>query len=437
MENLLKVTALYVVFFYLLYKLYRVNRRNNKRIGAYSGIVFAFILYYCVVPLIINSVDIKENNKYVQSIIDASGGRYVFAVVSIIVFILVFSYVYRRYNKRTSEIKYEFQEKKWRKISKIFSWITYVVGGGAFCIYIVAFGGIGNLLKNAEYLRSFATSGTSLVSYYASIMVVPARLITVTPILSLTLCSKKEKNWLVYRIMFVTSLIMMGLFVLSNAGRTSIILMILMFLIPFMGKFVKHPWRIAIILGSFALPFLGILDALFLFFAGKGWNYNTVNAISYISQFSHPFSNVLNAGEIVKISGLRWGQDFVTGFLNLVPGVNFSVSYEPTSFFYGGANWNITGGTPNDILTFSYLEFGIVGIILVAILTGIIVGKMDRLLKQFNLTYSFRVVATSVIINMFAYVINADIVSLVRNQFQLTIVCICVLYSCKRVVARK
>lgn len=431
-EKILKDLVIILTIIILFFFLHRQNKQNGI-VSAYSGVLFSLILYFGFVPLIIlNMKKIDKNNGYAQMIFSSNLKDFFVAIFAVILFLATFTFIYHLYNKKTIYNKYFFDLKRWLLACKLVTWITFIIGIITLMIYIRAFGGVGSLLSKAEYLRSFATSGTSIVSYVASLLVIPARLITVTPIAVLSIINNKTKFRIVYKIIFIISLVFTIIFYLANAGRTSIIILILMFGIPLLQRFTKYPWRVAIVLGCIALPFLGILDALFLYMQNGEWNYVFEDLSSYITQFSYPWSNVLSMGKIVDIFGFRWGQDYITGVLNIIPGINFSTSYEPTSFFYGGSNWKITGGTPNDIITFSYMQLGYIGVIVTATLFGIIIGKIDRSLGQFDENYAYEVIKASVILNIFTFVVNSDISSLMRNQFQLTFVCVCILYSCKK-----
>ena len=421
------------VFFILVVSLMKQNKRNGRKISSYSGIVFAFILYYTVIPLIIlNSSQIDKSKRTIRFILSTNTVNFVSAEIAILLFFAFFTYTYRRQNNNRLVIKYQFDKGKWINISKIVTWFTFVIGGITFIIYIRAFGGVSNLLSQAEYMRSFATSGTEFMSYSSSIMVIPARLITVTPLSVLALMNKRVKNYLLYRGIFIISMLLTLIFVMSNAGKTAIITWLLIFIVPIIGKFTKHPWIIAIALGIAMIPFLGVLDAFFVYLQDGNWSYTSQDFLSYIYSFTYPWTNILNMENIVQEFGMRWGKDFITGFLNIIPGLTFEAAYEPVSFFYGGENWKITGGTPLDIITFGYMQLRIIGVIGVAILLGSVLGKLDRILRQFRNDYVGKVVVTSIAVNFFSFAVNADVSSVIRGQFQLIFMCICVIYSCRK-----
>lgn len=403
-----------------------VNIRNGNVVGSGAGIIFAVVFYYMIIPLIIIWFGYEIDYWRINDVLDSDFEQIFRAVVAVWSFLFVFKVSYFRYNNLRFSV---FSEDKWLILCKRLVWFTFIVGGISFIIYISAFGGILNLLLYSEYLRSFSTSGASVVSYAASIMVIPARLIIVTPILCLSLIEKKGTSNIIYKFLWLISFVLALLFMLANAGRTLIILMLIIYLFPFLKKISRRPWTLLVICGCVSLPLLSILDNLFVYLSGGDWNYSSMKTIEYLPQFSYPICNVLNMQQIVDHSHFRWGQDFFTAFINLIPGVDFEASYVPTSSYYGGTDWKMTGGTPNDVITFGYLEFGILGVILMAYLLGCISGKIDAYIRQLGNSYALQVVTTSLIVNMFAYIVNSDIVSLVNNQMQLTIISLCLLYS--------
>jgi oligosaccharide repeat unit polymerase len=298
-------------------------------------------------------------------------------------------------------------------------------------VYIIAFGGVARLLSYAEYMRSFATSGTEFTSYIVSIMVIPARMITVTPIVVIPII-EKSRNKLLYKFIFVVSMILAVIFLLFNAGKAGIITFALCFIIPFLHKRIKHPWKITIIFGIVGVKILDLLDALFVYLQNGNWKITTNTIMESITGFTYPFRNLLFLPQMTEEFGFRWGRDFIIGPINIIPGVFFEPSYVITSKFFVGNNWKSIGGVPDDIITFGYLQLGLIGVIGVAVLFGIICGKIDRILSQIDSNSSYYFVATSIVISIFNYMASADITGLIRNQFQLYLCVFCVLYASSR-----
>jgi len=430
MERSLVIICFCALSVFAFFSLKKMVTYNNNTVLCGSAVLFSILLYYCVVPIIVLCCESVNNDSGFVFIIQNSRiGSFFYSIFLIV--LLILSYLFFYYNKKIRFKSKWIDYKTFRsfyKIDKRFFLFTFLIGGLSLIIYIYSFGSIAQLLFYAEYLRSFATSATDIVSYEASILVVPARLITVTPLLILPLYYRyKKKSYFIY---FLVSLFLACIFLLANAGRTYIISFLLMFAVPILMKKFKHPWFIVILAGLFGMQLLDVLDTLFIYLKTDVWNQEETNIIHYLGQFSYPISNVLNVSGIVDSNnGFRYGQDFITGLLNIIPGVNFPTSIEPTSFFYGGSDWHTAGGVPNDIITFGYLEFGIFGPIIMGALLGIITRKADCVLIKFNRDYGLNVFKCAIVVCSFLYIVNADIISLVRNQMQTTCLFFCILYA--------
>lgn len=409
----------------LILYLYSINKRYGF-VGVNSSIIFAFTLYYFMIPFI--GITYKPDLRGYNIILHAESNEYIEAYTLIVSFIISYIYVYRRSFLHDVKQGESIQYRKFYARCRFLGILTLLVGGVSFSLYASAFGGFRMLLMYAEYLRSFTTSAGEFVNYETMLLVVPARLITVCPIFLLFVASYSE-NKKIYMALFVVSLILAFLFHLSNAGKTGLLIFFLTFFVPTVSKWSRHPWRWTILFALIASSSIAVLDALFVSLStGEELKFTTGESIlSELSQFMYPISNVFHSGEIVARYGLRYGKDFITGVLNIIPSVNFEPSYIPTTRYYGGDNW--TAGTPNDIITFAYLEFGVIGPFLIGALMGKIAGKLDNILCHLSISFSANVFKTALIVCMFTLVVNADVVSIVRNQFMVTLLSLTLLSS--------
>ena len=382
MDRLFFCIILIILFVVHFYNLIRENRKNG-RVGAFSAVMLTCIIYYDLYPLLVyswgNENDLTVNQLEIRG---ANVLNFLFAELCIIVFTLFFYFAYHRYNNRAKREVYTYDQAKFVRICAWMSHFTFFIGATTFIAYIYAFGGIGSLLAKAEYLRSFATSGAEFVSRFQSILVVPARMITVTPVVSFPLTTKDfSVNYkFIYKLEFCLSLLLSIVFLLTNAGKAPIIVFSICFIMPILKKFFKHPWRMVFLFSFFSLPILDYMDELFVWLQKGFWVQSTRSSIEILDQFGYIYQNNLYLQEIVAQYGIRWCQDFITGFLNVVPGITkFPPSYIVTSEFFNGVNWMYIGGRPVDIITFGYLELGLLGVILMAILFGIICGYQSIL----------------------------------------------------------
>lgn len=411
------------------------NIKRTDTVGAYTATIFSIAFFYEIVPIIfyynIGAIDVSSFGKFIQS---ASFEQFLHAEFNILLFTIIFHLVYIKRNNKMLRNYYSMSESKMNASLRFVSNVTYLIGGISFVLYITAFGGVHNLLARAEYLRAFVSSGTEYVSYFQSILVVPARMITVTPIVCLSLLKINDnlKNRWFYIFEFITSMVLSIIFLLSNAGKGPIIIFGLCFIVPLFGKYIKHPWRLSMLFAVIGIPMLDYIDEIFLWFQRGVWNPQKHSILTIMNAFAYPYSNVLNMNNIVNQFGIRWCRDYITGILSIIPGVNFTPSYVATSEYYGGINWARVGGTPIDIITFGYVELYFIGVMIIAFIFGAICGKFDRIIDSLPKSIGYTILSTSIVACIYGYVMSADISGLVRNQFQFYLTGFVLLYSIRR-----
>lgn len=434
MREVLYVFSLFIIAIIHIIILFRQNWQNGG-VTTHSAVLFTMLFYFEIVPILIYLGVVSQSDAsyslMVNMILKCSPGEFILAECSVLAFTLAFDISYKRYNNRQKIVAYSFNEERMHKALKVIAFITVIIGGTAFILYIQAFGGISSLLSYADYFRSFRTNKTDIIGYGSTLLVVPARLILVAPIVLWPFIKDTLRHRGILKVLFIVVLAFSVIFLLFNAGKTGIVVMILCFAIPFLNKFTKHSWALCIIGGCFMLPILGAMDSLFAYLTTGRWYVFSTTGSTYIGQFSYVYANILKLNTMVNSSGLRWGSDFITGVLNLLPGLDFSASYEVTSALYYGPNWMQIAGVPDDIITFGYLQFGIIGVALVGVILGFFCGKIDFLIRQMDKD-KYAVIITSVILCMYSYVVNADIGVLIKSQFQLTLCSFCILYSVRR-----
>lgn len=411
--------TLIVIFVFLI--------MNNKKKLMCNAILFAFMFYYSIVPMVMLFSN-STNNSYGSKYVDADVFQILYAYFLIIIFVTIFLMSYRCSIRGFRRAYYfTIDEQKFIKVCKLVSKLTFIVGGFSFVLYIFAFHGIASMLLHAEYLRSNATTGSEFLPYWASILFVPSRLIIFTPISLIPVIShSKKKTW---RILFAISFFLAVVFLLFNAGKAPIAAFGITFLYPILRKKSKHPWIVIILMVVVALPLLGIMDSLFLYFSTGYFPKAIIDIGNLFIGFAYPYSNAINVDNIVAINGFRFFRDFLTGVLNVLPGVSFSSSYEPTSFFYNGNNWRIIGGTPNDIITFSYLEGSLLGVLVISFLLGSICKRLDYLFRMTARDSALNYFIAVISVSLFLLIGSSDIHSIVQNQVFLTLGVLCIIVS--------
>lgn len=395
-----------IIFFFI--------KQKNKENYCYKGVVFAFLFLYNIIPLIVlcnlsNFIEIARPNS-MKYLYQKDFWSYIYSIIITTIGLLGFHIAYSYSKKDKNKVIFQINEEKKRKIVKIMAWSTFTVGVVCLLIFCQAFGGISTALKYAEIMRSFSTSYTDKISYWASILIIPARLVTVSPFLFVLLNDKeKAKKNKIFNIFFLgISLVFSAIYFLLNAGKAPILMFALCFVYAILKLFTKKTWTILIILGILCMPLLGILDSTFLYFANGKFEMNNVNYFKYISQFTYPVQNTINVADIVEKYGYRYGTDYITGVLNILPKVNFKPSYEDTSEFYGGENWKEKGGVPNDFITFSYLQLGILGIIIISGILGWLLERIDRRTIKLEKNLQGNLLCGVLTVYSFNIILNAD-----------------------------
>lgn len=397
-----------------IHKIYK----HNQGVGTLTGVLFSFLLYYCIIPLLIllNYSKIEDKTAFITTVYESSFDSYLLFFICLLLLLCTMIDSYGRALMKGP--KYTISLVKTKKYSRILFYFTFVVGLSAFIIYVNAFGGVINAIVQAESMRSFGESAIGVIPYRAALMQLPSSLVTACPLFYAIWIGDDNKWRLKNKFIFIFLLLINVPYLLINAGKTGVILFVLSIWLTLISYKIKHEWILTIVLCVFGVFVINLLDLLFLSFTNET-SMLTADDIktdfSLLHQFAYPISNALNMHEILQNSSLRFFKDFITGFLTHVPGLNFDVSYVPTSAFYAGADWRDKGGTPNDIMTFAYLQLGPIGMIVIGIIWGSVLGFVETYLKKCSDSFSFRFIKYSLILTVFNAVMNADIAALVVN----------------------
>ena len=422
----------YVVFIILAIVFCRciyTTNKHNRGVGIFTGVLFSFLVYYCIIPffILLSYSEIDEKTSFITTVYESSFESYLLFFICALFLLLSMTISYRKSLLKYSS--YIVSSARAKKYSSSFFYVSFIVGTLAFAIYISSFGGFVNALVTAEYIRSFDNATTDVIPYRAALMQLPSALVTASP-LFYAVRTERIGVWRIKNIVFLIVLFLISVsYLLINAGKTGIILFILPIWLVFISYKTKHEWFCTILCCVLGVSLINVLDLLFLSFTNESVML-TDDALkadySLLHQFAYPISNALNMHDILQSSNLRLFKDFITGFLTHVPGLNFEVSYVPTSAFYGGSNWRESGGVPNDIMTFGYLQLGPFGIVIVGYVWGYILGIIEQFLKKCTNSFADRFIKYSIVVTTFNAIMNADVVALVVNfKFSLVVLFIC------------
>ena len=413
--NLLPIIPIAILIICLIYRYVRVNGEATS----VSGILSSVCVYMCIIPFIVVWVESTQLLDTGFRDLKTDWNSYLTAYLSLFLFVVSLCISYEWGLLKRSHIS--ISNEKLAKWSMRLAAFTFIVGGLSFIIYAYASGGISELLLKAEYMRTFSTNKANIYSSRVFILVVPARLITVTPFL-LIIYRQFAKSKLKNLFLIIASSILSALFLLSDAGKTGILVFGLCLFVPVLSLRFKHKWLITIIVAILCLGIVNYLDALFVYLAnGEMPTLADTGYVSYMQQFSFPTKNLMNLDGIAEFKGYQYGVNYITGVLNIIPGFNFDPAYTITSEFHSGSNWRITGGIPTDAITFGFIQGGYFGVLFEAVLLGLICSYIDNSTRRLNNNFSNRVLKCTLVVLFFTMFINADMASIVRGQFSLII----------------
>lgn len=136
-----------ICFFYALIGIYialNLKNKNKKNgfIGAYSGIAFGMILYYCIIPIlvIINMEELANRSEVIEKFLaNKTTWELIFPAIVVLIGFFIFNCAYNQSNKQEKVKRIEFNEEKLFKITKFIAYTTLIVGGVSLIAYFTAF----------------------------------------------------------------------------------------------------------------------------------------------------------------------------------------------------------------------------------------------------------------------------------------------------------
>ncbi len=416
--------------------------KTKKYTPAHNGFIVALLIYYLIIPILvlcnIDTLHILElsagkygSDTFQRFIINGSWKNFIYSILMIVFTICFFICFYKIGYRKNKDIGYKHDSNKTYTIVKRLMYITFFVGMISLILFLISLGGIKQALTYAEKMRNMSNSLVEVVGNAALLKII-ARLITITPFLAIYLINEKKEKTLLFKIILVTSLIFSVLFYLYNAGRAPIIMFFVCFLYYIMSRKIKKTWSIIILIGIVSLPLLDVLDSIFVYLNTGILEIKQTNYTNYIYQFSVPYKNTLILSDLNEMYGIRWGKDFITAFLDLLPGVNFDYPYSDLSLFVKGTEWKNLGGIPTDFITFAHMQFSFIGVIVFSSIMGYLSQKIDYKLSLFNDEKKKYLFGGALTIYFFSIISSFDIASLIRGQIILIFVIYIIIKSSKR-----
>lgn len=411
-----------------IFALIKTNKENGFT-GAYSGFMFSMIFYYIVIPfgLIYSKDSFYERDKYgfndiVNFIFEKSPSDYIFAFILTIVGLVCFHVSYRysmikfvkkSYNTFRSAIIKQVTDINLTSIIEKLAIISFIIGLLSLVIHTIFMGGLSNALSLAETTRGFDVS-LGDTNYIASITKLSSRIITMSSILYLVLYFDKKTKFNL--VMFGVSLISSVYYYLLNAGRMPLLTFLVIFLYVFLDKFMNNVWPKIILLGVLSLPLIDMLSYIFIYFQTGELQITNFDLANYMRQLSPAYNQLLNIRDITDIYGYQYFMSLVTDVLDILPKIGFEQSYEVTSEYFNGLNWKEIGGVPNDVISFGYMQFGVIGVGITLSVWGKIMFYIDKSLRKIQNNNVQKVLSVAVATQVFQIAHAADIAPILKSN---------------------
>ncbi len=425
--------SMYLVLFFLIGSLIVKEYKNKKMINSFLFFNISFSIYFILIPIVILFIPKNSPNydmgflKYLRNldIYDYYYG-FIFTFLFYIFTVLFYKLLSLKSKNRTTK------ENNLATLLNILQSNSYIIGLTCFIlglfselIIIKDLGGVAQAISKGDILRTFSLDGSSLIPQNHLFL-------TITMVLSLA------GTYLLYlsnRIAFsITKFLLLIIsfsssifYLLFNAGRLGILLFGMCFLLDYAFRKLRHPFIFIFLVSIIGIVLLEQLDNLF-FYLSYGYIKQTESTgiIGTINEFSFPYINVLNVLKINECFGLRYGVDFVTWVVNIIPysilsnfGLNKIIpSYEFITRYYVGQG--STGGVPTDFITQGIRQFGFIGVFLSSFLLAFVCRIIDSFLtKSFFDKFTFFALR----ITSFGFVIlpYGDIDSFIKNRMDIII----------------
>lgn len=443
-----KIIFIYIILGAIVLGMLKRKTKKMSFAGGYAGFTFGMLIYYVIVPIliIINETNFRNGigfgyDRIINYIYEAEYYNFLFLIVLVGIGFIGFNCGYKtlflKNLKKDTESKIktisnEYNNEKLMKIINNVAFFALAIGGVSLILFFLFVGGVGKALMLAQTTRGFEHSVTD-INYFAGIAKLFARMMPISAIMFFYLFLTRNKKS--DKILLVITFIMSILLYLTYAGRTPLLTFLLIFLFFLMRLFFKKVWFKIIFLGVLSIPLLDMLSQVFIYFQSGVWISSESNYLDYLRQFAPPTFVGLNLQDIVDVYGFRFYKDVVTDVIGLLPGISFQYSYENTSQYFNGIYWRNYGGIPNDVISYGYIQFGILGVFITLFSWGMIMGILDRIIYTIPNQIGGTVIATILATHVYQIVFAADLapILLTHNIFIMTTIILLIYNQVKKI----
>lgn len=386
----LSIILFFLVGFFLTSWLVK-SFKHNHFVGMLAGMLACMVLVYCIIPILIlllkdsffaNNIVYGFDELYSFIFRTTKNTNYAILFINFSVGIIGLYLGYKSVMGNT-KTDYSFDETcYYRTLFRKVSLYSLIIGGLSLIVYVYALGGLRVSLAMGNQLRGF--SSEIQVDSFLTLFKVPATIIQLAFYVSTVSFFTPQWRFHGNLIVMITSLLLTIVYMLINAGKTNVMILLLFIFFLYFRRTRRNPWPLLLVGMLLSVPLLGMLDYIFdhlAFGDESGVDSNIpfrLSVLMYIRSFSYPFQTELHINDIVDKYGLLYFQNLITDPLSFLPGIAFPASFENTSEFFGGYNWREVSGLPNDILSYGYLNLFFIGTFIHVYVWGKIAGYVDK-----------------------------------------------------------
>lgn len=411
--------------------------KREKGLSTFAAFSLGYCLYFGIVPLFIPFADWgRVSSPITDTIQQVKDVNFVIAAVicyaAYLTFLMVYSFAYARTEQKSpkefgaAETSLGYTESYC--LTRNIGIITLVIGGGSFIVIIKALGGLAEAFSMAEVLRSFGTDNGEYINRSILFLRTLIGVLLAAPFSFYI--ANQYKPGIGIKLLFAASFIMSVLYLIFNAGRLPLVMFFGPFYYAFLKRNFSHPWWLFALTGVITLFGLPLLDNFFFFLSYGFWREEaTPMLLDILAEFSFPFINVLNLWGMREVFGYRYGVDYCTWIINIVPTAILSrvglqkqlASYEFTSQYYDPENISM-GGVPTDLVSLGFRQLDVAGVFLQFGIFALLCVWLDRKIDRVSNNENCLVGVFKVIMLFFSYVAYADLDALVRGRSDVIII---------------
>lgn len=392
-------SVVYIVFllFLLIYRYKKAQRLNLSCMMLLAMILINGMLFvFCLINSL-KGYNIDLYIPYFRNLTEYDIIKYYFLSFLFTLVVILFLEMLERPSKKSNkqllkdyvivsdfsnQIKTHFQA----------SWLILFLSIGLYSLYLMPYGGYLGYLNYSALVRS----GIKVIDNPFSFFNIMGSLSFVSTFIFYSIVLESDKRYQKKALLGLIISLLFSIYVLyATLGRMTILVFIMVLISSALWIKIKYK-RTRVFLGIIIC--LLIIPSIYLLsiYLNRTNDTNIIKILT--STFSFPFVNFSiqsnNYGLIDSSSYFRFFQDILFAPLYLLPSkiwsivLNFkSASSMNTYYFFGsfkGEN-SVQGEMPLDILTFGYMQLGIFGVIVIAILFSLFIFFLDKILKKISI----------------------------------------------------